>query len=396
MGLGPTWIILSLVNSYAAWSAGAKRETYAVCGDDLVGYWSRPIATRYETCLEELGLVVNKTKSFFGKRGVFCERIVEQVNGKAEAQDVGHLSAITAAKLIARQSENCFSVAENLRKNTFLPEVSDQVRRHLIPRGTGPGRVEHGGSGFGQLSMGGLALLVKKGKVNHTISEDKNTVVLLKELREASKAGHEKVEDPIKLSDALIAVKAASQTSCYLRNEKILTRPITRKEWVSRDRQRRKLDGLSLESLAKLVQNSSLSSKDKKAVRHILSKSCHLKSKKKVARLTNILSRPTAERLVPRAAVAALITKHLKMDWSEYLRQRSSDTNKGNKRKPIDKNIFLKSTDRASQDDLKLLQKAEANWRNESPSLSDAARESSSVDFPVGWVPTIVPLHTAH
>jgi hypothetical protein len=387
MGLGPTWIILSLINSYAAWKAGARRETYAVCGDDLVGYWSRPIANRYEACLEEMGLVVNKSKSFFGKRGVFCERIVEQVGDRAEAHDVGHLSEITAAKLIARQTENCYSVAENLRKNTFLPEVSNQVRRHLIPRGTGPGRVEHGGNGFGQLTIGGLALLVKEGKVNNSITEDKDTTVVLQELRESSVTGHERIKDPILLSDAVIAVKAASQTSHYLRNDKVETRPISRKEWLARDRRRRKLDKTSLESLLKMIQNSSLSSKNKKAARHIISKNCHLKSKKKVARLTNILSRSTAERKVSRATVVELISKHLKMDWSEYLQKsQGSTTNKGTGRKPINKDIFLPSTDRALG----------GSGSTDPRAQTDAARESSSSDFPSGWTPRLVPLRTAH
>ena len=76
MGLGHGWIILSLINSFAAWKAGAPRDSYSVMGDDLIGFWSKKIAMRYVRTLERLQLRVNKTKSFLGRGGVFCERRV--------------------------------------------------------------------------------------------------------------------------------------------------------------------------------------------------------------------------------------------------------------------------------------------------------------------------------
>jgi hypothetical protein len=74
MGLGPGWTTLSLLNRFAAISAGAQRASFAVCGDDLVAIWPRTVCDRYEANLEALGLVVNRAKSFRGEGAVFCEQ----------------------------------------------------------------------------------------------------------------------------------------------------------------------------------------------------------------------------------------------------------------------------------------------------------------------------------
>ena len=328
MGLGPTWVILSLVNSYAAWYAGAGRKTYSVCGDDLVGYWSRSVANKYEACLEDLGLVVNKSKSFFGRRGVFCERIVELVDdGRvAHAKDVGHLSAITAAKLVAGQSSNRFSVAAALKDNTIQRDLSNQVRQHLIPRGTGPGRVEHGGNGFGTLTTGGLALLIQEGKPNLSITEDISAAAVIKKLKHEATPGHERITDPILLSDAIVYAKAASQQVRYLKTLPTVTRPIDDKTWTKRNQRRKRMDSMSLSQVADLAQKSALSAKDKKIVNHIMSKHCRLKSKCKMRRLSAILSRPPAERLIARSRLIELLKEDLQIDWSKYVREREVTT----------------------------------------------------------------------
>jgi len=324
MGLGPTWVILSLVNSYAAWYADAGRKTYSVCGDDLVGYWSKSVTKKYEACLEDLGLVVNKSKSFFGRRGVFCERIVELAADEqtAHVTDVGHLSAITAAKLVAGQSSNRFSVAANLKNNQVQTDLSDQVRQHLIPRGTGPGRVEHGGNGFGHLTIGGLALCVTEGKPSLSITEDKISTTIIKKLKHEATPGHERIHDPILLSDAIIHVKAASQQVRYLKTEPTVTRPISNKEWGQRNHRRKRMDSMTLVQVAELAQKSALSARDKKVVNHLMSKHCRLKSKSKMRRLSAILSRPPAERLVARSRLIQLIKEDLLIDWSKYVRER--------------------------------------------------------------------------
>jgi hypothetical protein len=76
MGQGPSWVILSLINVSVALSAGAPRGSFAVCGDDLVGFWDEPTIQRYTDTLEMLGMPVNRSKSFKGQRGVFCEMMM--------------------------------------------------------------------------------------------------------------------------------------------------------------------------------------------------------------------------------------------------------------------------------------------------------------------------------
>jgi hypothetical protein len=77
MGLGVSWTILCLINDFCARDAGAIKGTYAIHGDDLVGFWSRNLKERYESNITSLGLVINNSKSFYGPGGVFCERFLE-------------------------------------------------------------------------------------------------------------------------------------------------------------------------------------------------------------------------------------------------------------------------------------------------------------------------------
>jgi hypothetical protein len=78
MGLGPTWIVLSLLNIGCALRAGASLRSFAVCGDDLIGWWPTDIINRYKANIRECGLEINDDKSFISKTsGVFCEGLVE-------------------------------------------------------------------------------------------------------------------------------------------------------------------------------------------------------------------------------------------------------------------------------------------------------------------------------
>lgn len=87
MGLGPGWVVLNVLNAFAAYRAGASPRSLSICGDDLVGYWAPEICDRYEANLELLGLQANKDKSFRGKKGVFCERPVCIVGKQAIARN---------------------------------------------------------------------------------------------------------------------------------------------------------------------------------------------------------------------------------------------------------------------------------------------------------------------
>jgi len=78
MGLGHGWVVLCILNGWAAWKAGVTPESYRICGDDLIGLWSRESIRRYEQAIVSIGLKLNKAKSFIAKHGVFCERLVKR------------------------------------------------------------------------------------------------------------------------------------------------------------------------------------------------------------------------------------------------------------------------------------------------------------------------------
>ena len=167
MGLGPTWVLLSLLNSFSAWNAGAKRHSYAVCGDDLIGYWDHGIINRYQTCLMRLGLVVNKTKSYISRHGgVFCERLVEPTDSReAVARDQGHLSALTNGKLYFGKSSDRHACASGLGGMPH-PQIWKPARQRLIPRGVGSGPVRFGGNGSGALTLTGLQQALRRGALS--------------------------------------------------------------------------------------------------------------------------------------------------------------------------------------------------------------------------------------
>ena len=73
MGLGPSWTILSLLNNWAATSAGFAPHQFRTCGDDLVAIGKPSTCDKYEQNLRKVRLVPNTEKSFRGDNAVFCE-----------------------------------------------------------------------------------------------------------------------------------------------------------------------------------------------------------------------------------------------------------------------------------------------------------------------------------
>jgi hypothetical protein len=79
MGLGPTWVILSLLNIGCALQAGAPATSFVVCGDDLLGWWTEDTIRRYNQNIEKCGMKINAAKSFMSSSsGVFCEGAVQR------------------------------------------------------------------------------------------------------------------------------------------------------------------------------------------------------------------------------------------------------------------------------------------------------------------------------
>jgi hypothetical protein len=134
MGLGCSWTVLSLLNGYAAWFAGAKKESHAICGDDLIGAFTRHQSQVYTRTLEELGLVVNHAKSFYGKRGVFCERIVSKTGPHTwMSKEVGHLSQLTAARCEQDRERSRITMARNLQEVKTGKKIAQRTINRIVP-----------------------------------------------------------------------------------------------------------------------------------------------------------------------------------------------------------------------------------------------------------------------
>lgn len=324
MGLGPTWIILSLLNGFAAWHAGMHSSTYRICGDDLIGFWDKPAVLRYESALERLGLVVNKSKSFFGRRGVFCERIVEQDGNRAVAKDIGHLSALTAAKLTARLSRNANAVADSLRDSYVLRRVSDPVRQRLVPRGMGGGRVRHGGSGFGHLSHSGLTFALKR-SLDLTV-KDALPEGVMQQVKSASSERRGRMDIPV--SQFLITLRTAIQARAYLEGKKLVTRPLTKAEFRTMGSANKRRPKNALDQLRRATQGSPLRSADKKTILRLLSGKIKSSKSRRDARLESIISRPHAERYISQELANSIILTHTHLDFGRRVERAAGVPNR--------------------------------------------------------------------
>uniref|UniRef100_A0AAT9H812 RNA-dependent RNA polymerase n=1 Tax=Rhizopus microsporus narnavirus 2 TaxID=3156533 RepID=A0AAT9H812_9VIRU len=98
MGLGTTWTVLCILNHWAASNAGPP-SSFAICGDDLVAAWTEHQVAIYNESIRRLGLVSNSSKSYYGERGVFCERLmVPEKPGSFVSISMPRLAEITFAR----------------------------------------------------------------------------------------------------------------------------------------------------------------------------------------------------------------------------------------------------------------------------------------------------------
>jgi hypothetical protein len=80
MGLGGTWAILATMNLFCLdWATNGDHKKGRVCGDDALGLLTLREKEKYNDMLTKgVGLKVNHIKSFYGKKGVFCENYAEK------------------------------------------------------------------------------------------------------------------------------------------------------------------------------------------------------------------------------------------------------------------------------------------------------------------------------
>jgi len=93
MGLGTSWTVLSLLNAWAA--SSSPPSTHAICGDDLIGLWTRSQIDTYEMRLRSLGLKINAAKAFVAEGGVFCEHFVSLHRAPRGKTSTAHTSSQT-------------------------------------------------------------------------------------------------------------------------------------------------------------------------------------------------------------------------------------------------------------------------------------------------------------
>nr|WAK73586.1 RNA-dependent RNA polymerase [Phytophthora palustris narna-like virus 3-1] len=171
MGLGPSWVILSLLNhAAAALACPGNDKSYSVCGDDLIALWTSQEIARYEANLTELGLVVNTAKCFRGPRGVFCEQLVEMESPYfARSRTVEGPAELGVSKVIAGRSRDKYAATEALTRLETVPCKAAKRLAHLrhkrVRPTNRPGSVAVGGCGVGIPNLGQLTNYLKSGAI---------------------------------------------------------------------------------------------------------------------------------------------------------------------------------------------------------------------------------------
>nr|WAK73589.1 RNA-dependent RNA polymerase [Phytophthora palustris narna-like virus 4] len=178
MGLGPSWVILSLLNhAAAALACPGNGKSYSVCGDDLIALWTSQEIARYEANLTELGLVVNTAKSFRGPRGVFCEQLVEMESPFfSRSRTVEGPAELGVSKVIAGRSHDKYAATAALTARKTVPCKAAKRLAHLRHKRVRPtnrtGAVAGGGCGVGVPSTGQLTHYLRHGAIRLSTRKD--------------------------------------------------------------------------------------------------------------------------------------------------------------------------------------------------------------------------------
>jgi hypothetical protein len=109
MGLSLAWAILNVLNKYAVQRSREELRLHPaayraeVCGDDaaLAGPSGRVVYTwthKYAEVLEEVGLKINRSKTFIGTSGVFVENHVRVKNGRFVTVPITKMAQVTTAR----------------------------------------------------------------------------------------------------------------------------------------------------------------------------------------------------------------------------------------------------------------------------------------------------------
>jgi len=198
MGLGPSWTILSILNSFAAHRAGAKKGDHQTCGDDLIGLWTKTVIKAYQTNIELLGLENNLQKSYVSKRyGVFCERFIQTNRARttAEGPEIVRIAEATGMKSTSTRKGRL--IVDDLLKicTTNRPSVNHRLIKRacrrtaiaLSPCPSTPGLLSQGGGGSTRpADLKTLIGYIRYGPISQLVTDsDPRVRNARKELREA-------------------------------------------------------------------------------------------------------------------------------------------------------------------------------------------------------------------
>jgi hypothetical protein len=243
MGQGPAWSVLCILNAFCAEYRGATRGSYAVCGDDLLGLWTKAEIQNFRQNTRYFSLVLNEEKSYESWRyGVFCERFaIRDSPYTAYARPCIRIGEASGAKAV--DGEKGRAVHDHLRKIAFggrmrsnIAKVESPIRRlaaRVLSRTAInvriPGSLGDGGGGGGKATALTVLNYIRFGPVPLYKAEQ------LEELRHLRRRLRDIESDPagIPVEDVL------SRARCILENNRKIQTAASpeQKETLSRQEQ---------------------------------------------------------------------------------------------------------------------------------------------------------------
>jgi len=155
MGLGISWIVLSLINGGCALWARIPRHSFAICGDDLAAHATPIMMRQYAANLNKLRLVNNTAKEFVSEHGVFCEKMMLNLGDVVVSVNITQLSELGATKLRGNFSRNHIDTLTALTHSK--PKFKETRRllgktlKKLRIKGVGRGPIDCGGDGMSKV-----------------------------------------------------------------------------------------------------------------------------------------------------------------------------------------------------------------------------------------------------
>jgi hypothetical protein len=294
-----------------------------VCGDDLIASWPEDVADRYERNLEALGLKVNKSKSFRGRRGVFCENAVVISDDKKHITvlPTGKLSALTASRFLDDRSRSALGVVEGLcqESRSGLAVIAEETRANLMrQRRKIPGPVRLGGCGRGAPTRGRLGhLSSQRPAAFNRRTRDERRITMRKELADVSVAltptcpeGDVVLtleEGNLHVSSALDFVLACKGQRTKIKNLSVKQHGRSYKEVQ-----------LEHEDFARNAKEKlCLNARQVRLVRRLAKKS----GKKSRQWLGRVLTRPPSVKYVLRSQVLSIIRQTLRVQWDSQIQR---------------------------------------------------------------------------